>query len=134
MPQPGFEPAVRDERSAEFFDALCDGSLLIRQCAPHGHLSAPEVLFCASCGSDALKWTAAAGGGVVVAWTAIHSRPDPADVPRPPVLAGIVELDEGPWLRARLIGADPRQLRPGARVTLEIVPGEGEPVYAFRVI
>jgi hypothetical protein len=69
----------------------------------------------------------------VVAWTAIHSRPDPAAGPRPPVLAGIVELDEGPWLRARLIAVDLRQLRQGARVTLEIVPGEGEPVYAFLV-
>ncbi len=131
--QQAFEPAVRDERSAGFFDGLRRGSLLIRRCAPYGHLSAPEVEFCAVCGSAALEWTAAGGGGQVISWTVIHSRPDPAGTAPAPVLAAIVELDEGPWLRARLMAADRADVRTGARVALEIVPGAGEPVYAFRL-
>jgi hypothetical protein len=49
------------------------------------------------------------------------------------VLAGIVELQEGPWLRARLLAGDPAAVRSGAAVTLEVLETEGEPVYAFRV-
>jgi uncharacterized OB-fold protein len=133
MTTTGFPPATRDSRSAPFFDALGDGVLLLRRCAPHGHLSAPEVWFCADCGSPDLAWTPARGTGHVVTWTAIHTRPDETGATSVSVLAGIVELEEGPWLRARLLAADPATVRSGAAVTLEIVQTEGEPVYAFRV-
>jgi hypothetical protein len=128
-----FQPAVRDERSAPFFDALRQGALLLRRCLPHGHVSAPEVMFCAVCQTPELGWTTARGGGHVVTWTAIHSRPDQSGGTAVSVVAGIVELDEGPWLRARLLPDDPGAVRSGGRVTLEIMAGEGEPVYAFRL-
>lgn len=127
------EPAVRDARSAEFFDALGRGALLLRRCTPHGHLSAPEVLLCASCGSGALDWSVAAGTGHLVSWTAVHSRPGPSGPAGPVVLAGIVELDEGPWLRARLLTGDSTAIRTGARVQLRIHRGAGEPVPAFEL-
>lgn len=132
-----FAPATRDAQSTPFFDALGAGILLLRRCVPHGHLSAPEVLFCTACESPSLKWAAARGVGHVVSWTAIHTRPDESGATRVSVIAGLVELDEGPWLRARLLAADPAQemngVRSGARVVLEIVQTEGEPIYAFRL-
>ena len=126
-------PATRDARSASFFGALGDGVLLLRRCAPHGHLSAPEAGFCAECGSCDLTWVPARGAGHVVTWTAIHTRPDETGATTAGVIVGLVELEEGPWLRARLIAADPATVRSGAAVTLEIVATEGEPIYAFRL-
>lgn len=125
-------PATRDAQSAPFFDALGDGVLLLRRCR-RGHLSAPEVWFCAECGSPDLAWTPARGTGHVVTWTAIHTRPDETGATSVSVLAGIIELKEGPWLRARLLAAHPATAASGAAVTLEIVHTEGEPIYAFRV-
>jgi uncharacterized OB-fold protein len=128
-----FPPATRDAQSAAFFDALGEGILLLRRCVPHGHLGAPETLFCAGCGSPSLEWVKAGGAGQVVSWTAIHTRPDSSGATRVAVLVGIVELDEGPWLRARLLAADPAAVRSGARVALEVVRTEDEPIYAFRL-
>jgi uncharacterized OB-fold protein len=128
-----FPPATRDARSAAFFDALGQGILLLRRCVPHGHLGAPETQFCTGCGSPSLEWAAARGTGHVVAWTAIHARPDESGTTRVNVIAGIVELDEGPWLRARLLAVDLATVRSGAKVTLEIIQTDGEPIYAFRV-
>ena len=134
MTPPGqFPPAVRDARSAPFFDALGRGSLLLRRCLRHGHVSAPEVMFCAACGDPGLEWAPARGRGHVVTWTAIHSRPDGSGNTEVSVVVGIVELDEGPWLRARLLADDPAAVRSGDRVSLEIMKGAGEPIYAFRV-
>jgi hypothetical protein len=132
-----FAPATRDAQSAPFFDALGAGVLLLRRCVPHGHLSAPEVLFCTGCESSSLEWAPARGAGHVVSWTAIHTRPDESGATRISVIVGIVELDEGPWLRARLLAADPapemNRVRSGARAVLEIIETEGEPIYAFRL-
>ncbi|WP_238015201.1 OB-fold domain-containing protein [Dactylosporangium sp. AC04546] len=130
----GFPPATRDDRSAQFFDTLAEGTLLLRRCVSHGHLSAPEVLFCAECGSPDLEWTPSQGGGHVVTWTAIHSRPDRSGATVVSAIAGIVELHEGPWLRARLLAADPAAVRSGAAVRLEVVETDGESIYAFRIV
>src|SRR5262249_55918356 len=98
--------AIRDDRSAEFFDALAGGRLQIRRCVPHGHVSSPEVMFCAECGSRALEWAPTQGSGTVVSWTAIHGRPDETGATTVTAYVGLVELAEGPWLLARLLVDD----------------------------
>jgi uncharacterized protein len=125
--------AIRDERSAEFFDALADGKLLIRRCLPHGHLSSPDVMFCAECRSRDLEWTRADGEGTVVSWTAIHGRPDESGATSVSAYVGLVELVEGPWLLARLRVADVADLHIGARAGFEVLATQGEPIYAFRI-
>jgi len=125
--------AVRDERSAEFFDALAAGRLLIRRCLPDAHLSAPDVMFCAECGTPALEWVEAQGDGKLVSWTAIHGRPDETGATRVNVFVGLVELAEGPWLLARLLVDDEDAPRIGAGAVLSVYATEGEPIYAFRL-
>jgi uncharacterized OB-fold protein len=125
--------AIRDERSAEFFDALADGRLLIRRCVPHGHPSSPDVMFCAECGNPGLEWVQAQGDGKVVSWTAIHGRPDETGATMVNVFVGLVELIEGPWLLARLLVDDEGDLCIGADVVLSVLATDGEPIYAFRL-
>lgn len=124
--------ALRDERSAAFFDALAEGRLLLRRCVPHGHISAPEVMFCAQCDSPDLEWTEATGTGELASWTATHSRPDETGDTTVTAYIGLVELAEGPWLLARLMTDDGDRVRTGAAVTLAVIEA-GEPIYAFTV-
>jgi len=128
-----FPAATRDAQSARFFDALRDGVLLLRRCVPHGHLSAPETLLCTECASPSLDWAPACGAGRVVTWAAPYTRPDESGIARVSAVVGIVELQEGPWLRTRLLPADTARMRSGAAVILEIAETAGEPVYAFRL-
>jgi uncharacterized OB-fold protein len=117
--------AGRDRRSAPWFDALAAGTLLIRSCRDCGHRGRPDCGSCAACQSEDLEWAAAEGGGSVIC--VIREHADGA-----PLLLGLVELDEGPWLHVRLV--DCEDATPGSRVRLVILPpntDEGEHVPAF---
>ena len=80
---------------------------------------------CPACHADELEWVAARGTGPVVSAVFDHGGEDPVSL-------GLIELDEGPWLAARLIAGPPS---PGSRVNLQILkPDEGEPIPAFAVV
>jgi len=128
---PGLPPALRDEASAEFFDAMARGVLLLRRCVPLGHYEGPEAIFCRVCGGTELEWSPAGGGGELVSWGALRARPDPAGEAGVLALLGLVELDEGPWLYGR-VAASSERLVSGQRVTVAFVmPEEGEAMYVF---
>ena len=129
---------LRDEASTPFFDAAADGRLLIRRCAACGHWIAPYLRMgvtldrCPACTSDRLDWAEASGRGTLVTWTVVHQagRRTPDDE-RDAHPVGVVELEEGPWLTARL-DADGTDLRAGLELEVAFVrPGEGEPVPVF---
>ncbi|MFD7009197.1 Zn-ribbon domain-containing OB-fold protein [Rhodococcus jostii] len=90
-------PAVRDETSAPYFEALREGRLILRSCTRCGHVCRPDTLSCSSCHSDELTWVGSTGDGVVVSAVVDH-----ASAPEPTVLA-LVELREGPWFASRIL-------------------------------
>jgi uncharacterized protein len=124
-------PIIRDEASAPFFDAAQAGRLLIRRCGACGHWVAPYLRTgatldrCPACTADRLQWAEATGRGTLITWTVVHRGEDAAPV-------GVVELEEGPWLTARLDGGD-SPLAAGMDLVVEFVrPGDGEPVPVLR--
>lgn len=122
----------RDAATAEFFDATARGELLIRQCVDCARFNAPQNSTCAACRGDDLTWTVAAGTGVIASWSVMHGRPRDGG-PAPRTVVAIVELDEGPWLHAQIVDADPDTVRTGAQVTVEFErPEGGEAVPVFR--
>lgn len=114
------EPRVaarRDPASAEWFDALREGQLLVRRC-PLGHLSRQDVLACDECGATDLSWHAVKGHGTLVSVAVDHSGTEPTRI-------AVVELAEGPWLLTRIEGAPPTR---GEHVVVRVAdPAEGEP-------
>jgi uncharacterized protein len=133
-----------DERSAAFFAAAAQDVLLIKRCASCGRWLDPAATGCAGCGEPDPGWAPATGLGTLISWAVL-----PAGAPGPvtadpgavnPGAAGsvlaLVELDEGPWLRTRLEGADgtgPASPRAGMRVAAHFVhPAEGESYPVFR--
>jgi uncharacterized protein len=140
----GLQKVGRDEYSAEFFDAAKRGQLLVRQCE-NGHYMAPTqgynqpAVRCPECHSCAIRWAPASGQGTLVTWTVIHSR---GSVPTTQI-AGIIELEEGPWIKALIeVGSD-LELHAGTAMSLHFVKtgecegeseSDGEMIPAFTPV
>jgi uncharacterized protein len=123
----------RDATTAEFFAGTERGELLLRRCGACGQLSRPQARSCAECRSTDLSWEPAAGQGTVVSWSVVHGRAGEGEPPPPPIVVAIVELDEGPWLHAQLVDADPDSVTGGQRVTVGFEqPAGGEAIPVFR--
>ncbi|MEU1208721.1 OB-fold domain-containing protein [Nocardia sp. NPDC005825] len=116
-------PMTRDAKSAEFFDAARRGELAIKKCTGCGLSLAPEAMVCTDCGGSDPVWASASGAGALVTWTTVHKAPNRAFTDLVPYTVGIVELAEGPWLYAGILG------EPGAGAALRVEfvhPPEGE--------
>jgi uncharacterized OB-fold protein len=120
--------ARRDARTGPWFDALTTGELLLLRCARCDHFARPDAQSCPACRSDELGWEPARGTGRVVCRIVDHG---PTRHDSRPLTLGLVALDEGPWLHARLLG-DPCDDDVVTLVVLTPDDGEGEPVPAFR--
>ena len=121
-------PLQRDPQSAPFFDATALNTLLLRACQRCGHWNAPDRSVCSRCSSAHLSWARSCGCGTVVSWAAVHSRSEPSSI----TVVGIIELDEGPWLRGQL-RSSPAATYTGMRVAADYVAAEGGeaiPVFA----
>lgn len=119
-------PAIHDERSAPYFDALASGTLMLRSCRRCGHVGRPSASISTSCHRDDLTWIELSGDGKVVVSIVDHT-----DV-EAPVLA-LVELTEGPWIMTRIVRVGPSGDVPRSiAVRLEVVQtAHGEPIPAF---
>lgn len=115
-------PVARNDETASFFEGTARGELLLRTCGA-GHWSEPEAACCTTCGDTDLMWSASAGTGRVVTWSAVHGRPRD-DLPGLRRVIAVVQLDEGPWWWTAL--EDAVQPYEGQRVQVAFtVPTEG---------
>jgi uncharacterized OB-fold protein len=122
---------ARDDDSAGFFDAAARDALVVRRCPACPRLYAPHVLHCPGCGG-ALEWAPASGRGTLITWAVVHRSPHPALADQVPYVTAVVELEEGPWLHARLLLTDVRALRAGMELTAVFVhPADGESYPVF---
>jgi uncharacterized OB-fold protein len=123
----------RDEISTPFFDAASEGRLLIRRCARCGGHYPPHLLRCAD-GTE-LTWFASRGVGTLVTWAVDHARPLDPTLAAPDGMTsvvGVVELEDGVWVNAAIVGVDPTMLVAGVQLDVHFVrPGGGEPVPVF---
>ncbi|MFV0459260.1 MAG: Zn-ribbon domain-containing OB-fold protein [Actinomycetales bacterium] len=111
------KPVIRDDFSAEFFDAAAQGSLLLRWSPSSGLWSEPAAVVCAHTQAADLEWKPASGRGHIVSWTAKANRSDPEN----PTVIAMVETDEGPWLPLWMPDLAPADVRPLARVRIDFV-------------
>jgi len=126
-------PVRRDGETAAFFDAAARGALLIRRCAGCATAAEPQAVTCPACGSAELRPEEASGGATLISWTVSHPRPT-GDGSSPPAILAIGQLDEGPWWWAKLVGADPDNMRAGQRLEIGFErSGEHEAVPVFRL-
>jgi uncharacterized OB-fold protein len=130
-------PILRDDRSAEFFDAAAQGTLLYQKCANCGYAQLPIAggtvgTRCRNCGQTKAAWTPASGAATLVSWTSSPVRTADGTVPGPVI--GLLELAEGPWMEAQLhaLSGDAAQLAEGAPFTVAFeTPAGSEAIPVF---
>lgn len=131
---PGRRPApVLTEDNRCFWEAAQDGRLVAQRCTQCGRLQHPPRPVCPSCHSAALQTTDLAGTGVVYSYSILHHPQHPSFTY--PVLAVLVDLDEGVRILSSMVDTDPGDLRVGRAVRVRFEPttdGMALPVFVPR--
>lgn len=124
----------REFSGASFYQFLGEKKLVASKCKKCGALYLPPKPMCTSCYSDEMEWAEMKGRGKLAAFTTIavastlmieegYGRDNP-------YCTGVVELEEGPKISARILGVDarkPEEIKVGTPLTVEFVErGEGE--------
>jgi uncharacterized OB-fold protein len=133
----------RDFTSASFYEYLAEGRLMAARCNECAQVYLPPRPFCPHCRTGkTLVWTELSGEGALAAFTVIAIAPTFMVAQgygrENPYCTGIVALDEGPMISARILGVDasaPDSIAIGARMRLHILQGGGDqPTLAFEKV
>jgi uncharacterized protein len=112
-------PIVTDD-SAMFWDAAASGRLVVQACDDCGRLCHPPRPMCPQCGSLRRVARDASGSGTLYSYGILHHPQHPAfDYP---VIAALVDLDEGVRLVTNLVDVERDDIRIGMRVVATFVP------------
>ena len=112
-------PVDVDPVSQPFFDAACDGRLLVQRCLQCGTTQVGSEI-CNHCFGTQLEWVAASGKGVIHSFVVMHLAYHAAL--KPPYCSAIVELQEGPRIPVLLL--DRTEVKTGQAVALAFAPTE----------
>jgi uncharacterized protein len=89
---------------------LGEHRLMGTRCTQCGGLYLPPRAICPACYSDAMEWVELAGRGTLAAFTSIYIGPSSMVAQgydrNNPYISGIVTLEEGVRISARLLGLD----------------------------
>ena len=110
-----------------FWDALMEGRLITTRGKRSGRLTFPPKPFCPHDWGREVEWVELSGRGRLYAQTLIHAVPA-AFAGEAPIRNGIVDLDEGVRVAARILGA-PALDQTVECVVLRYTDG---PLFAFR--
>jgi uncharacterized OB-fold protein len=120
-------PILTDDNAA-FWEAAREHRLVAQRCASCRRLRHPPRPMCPHCRSLDAELVELSGQGTVYSFSIIHYPPTPFfDYP---VLAVLVDLDEGIRLVSNLVGVDPASIEGtslvGARVAVGWVSADGD--------
>ena len=117
---PTSRPApIRTEDNQFFWDAAAQGRLVGQRCSGCGRFNHPPRPMCPVCHSLDYEIVELSGTGQVYSYAVLHHPRSPKFTY--PVVAALVDLDEGIRMVTNLVGIEPADVRIGmpVRVTFE---------------
>jgi uncharacterized OB-fold protein len=125
-------PAPRPtEDSAVYWDAVARRELIAQRCRVCGELRHPPRPMCPHCRSLEWEEQRLAGTGSLYSYAVLHHPRSPRF--EYPVIAALVDLDEGVRIVSNLVGVEPADIRIGMRCTVDFEPtSDGGTVPVFR--
>jgi uncharacterized protein len=113
------------ELNRPFFDAAAEGRLAIQGCVPCGHHWFPPARRCPECLSGDVEWLDVTGRATLWSWIRMHQKYFAGFADDLPYVVGFVQLDEGPWMIAGIVGAPLRELSCDQRLRVVFEPTAG---------
>ena len=125
---------IRPFTAASFDQYLTESKLMASRCADCGTINLPPRPICPKCHSENLEWNETEGKGKLAGFTVVYIAPifmiEQGYGRENPYVSGIVELDEGVKISARIIGVEatkPEEIKVGAPLTVDFITvGEGD--------
>ena len=117
-----------------FHDFLKERKLMGNLCEDCKTLMIPPRLICIACGSKKLEWSQFSGKGSLATFTVVHVPPTFLK-DKAPYAVGIVRLDEGPKITARLTDVDvqrPEAIQIGMVMTADYLDEDGRVLLTFK--
>jgi uncharacterized OB-fold protein len=109
--------------STPYWEGCAAGELRYQRCRACGGATHTPAQLCSHCTSTDLEWVASSGRGVVYSWTTVWRPQTPAfEVPYVPL---VVEMEEGWWMLADLVGCEHDEVRIGLPVEVEFFAHPG---------
>ena len=124
----------RQFTSTSFNKFLAEGKLMASRCVECGQLNLPPRAICPKCHCENLEWVETSGKGKLVGFTSIAIAPtfmvEQGYGRDNPYVSGIVELDEGVKISARITGVDagkPEEIKVGTSMIVNFITvGDGD--------
>jgi uncharacterized OB-fold protein len=128
------ETTIRPFSAAAFDQYVAEHKLMAARCLKCGGVYAPPRAICSKCQGQEMEWIETSGNGKLAAFTVIYSGPTFMAAQgfdrKNPYVSGIVELDEGTRISARITGVDPArpdEIKIGTPLSVDFLEfGEGE--------
>ncbi len=128
------ETIIRPFTAVSFDQYIAEGKLMASRCKDCGELTLPPRAICPKCHSEKLAWTETSRKGKLAGFTVISIAPtfmiEQGYGRNNPYVSGIVELDEGVKVSARITGLDatkPEEIKIGTSLAIDFLTfGEGD--------
>ncbi|MGE0154272.1 MAG: Zn-ribbon domain-containing OB-fold protein [Reyranellaceae bacterium] len=125
---------TRDIDSLPFWQALDAGELRLPHCGACDRFFFPPMPRCVHCGAAKVEFKPVSGKGTLYSWIVTHHAFHASFKDELPFTVGVIDLDEGPRLYARLEGEAAKKPVAGARLACRIhdYGGFRYPVFASQ--
>jgi len=117
-----------------FQDSLKERRLMGNFCEECKTLMVPPRIMCIECRGKKLRWSQLSGKGILETFTVVHVAPTFLK-DKAPYAVGIVKLNEGPMLTARLVNVDvqrPETIKIGVPMIIDYTEEEGKTLLVFK--
>ncbi len=119
-------------KASKFFESLKENKLTTTRCVKCKQLNMPPRVDCPKCLGSEVEWVELSGRGKLLTYTVIEIGPE-SFAKFAPYTVGIVELDEGPKMMAKLVDVNREKIEIGMRLRVAFSQGfGGQPSYQFR--
>jgi uncharacterized OB-fold protein len=118
---------VRPFTPSSYQKFVDEGKLMGNRCDKCGALYLPPRPLCPKCGSKNMEWKQLQGEGEIIAFTVIHVPPTQM-TGKTPYTVGIVKLNKGPALTARIS----EEVKVGSKVVAEFKKEGEKTVLVFK--